>query len=98
MSELFLIGSRSWDENLIRHLFYIHDAEEILKLRILRVGEGDIIAWHHEKSGLFSVKSAYRLALNLKEPRSVSGNSSDAINGDRRLWNIIWNANVPPKN
>ena len=97
VSELFLSGSRSWDENLIRHLFYIHDAEEILKLRILRVGEGDIIDWHHEKSGLFSVKSAYRLALNLKEPRIDSGNSSDAINGDRRLWNIIWNANVPQK-
>ena len=63
VSELFLSGSRSWDENLIRHLFYIHDAEEILKLRILRVGEGDFIAWHHEKSGLFFVKSAYRLAL-----------------------------------
>ena len=89
MSELFLSGSRSWDENLIRHLFYIHDVEEILKLHILRLGEGDIISWHHEKSGLFSMKSAYRPALNLKEPRIDSGNSSDAINGDRRLWNIF---------
>ena len=81
---------------MIRHLFLIHDAEEILKLHPLRMGEGDIIAWHHEKSGLFSVKSAYRLELNLKDLKIDLGNSSGA-NGDRRLWNIIWNANVPQK-
>ena len=45
VSELFLSGTRRWDEHLIRHLFLIHDAEEILKLRTLRMGEGDIISW-----------------------------------------------------
>ena len=44
VSELFMTGSRSWDENLIRHLFYSHDADEILKLCILRLSEGDVIA------------------------------------------------------
>jgi hypothetical protein len=97
VSELFMSGSRSWDENLIRHLFYSHDAEEILKLCILRLSEGDVIAWHHEKSGLFSVKGVYRLALNLRESKVDPGNSSGATNGERRLWNIIWKAIVPQK-
>lgn len=97
VSELFMSGSRSWDVNLIRHLFYPYDAEEILKLRTLNLGEGDLIAWHHEKSGLFSVKSACRLALILKQSQGEVGNSSSAMNGERRLWNIIWKANVPQK-
>ena len=97
MSELFMSGSRRWDENLIRHLFYPHDAEEILKLRILYLGEGDLLAWHYEKNGLFSVKSVYRLALSLKQSIGDSRNSSNVVNGERRLWDIIWKANVPKK-
>ena len=78
-------------------MFYSYDAEEILKLRIPTVGEEDFIAWHYEKNGMFSVKSAYRLALNLKNNKSETGSSSDATNGERRLWNIIWKAQVPQK-
>ena len=33
VSDLFKSGSRDWDHNIIRHLFYHHDAEEILKLQ-----------------------------------------------------------------
>jgi hypothetical protein len=56
VSELFMSGTRRWDENIISHLFYTHDAEEILNLRIQTIGEGDLIAWHYEKNGMFSVK------------------------------------------
>ena len=56
VSELFMSGTRRWDENLIRHSFFHHDAEEILNIRIQSVGEGDLVAWHYEKSGMFSVK------------------------------------------
>ena len=43
------------------------------------------------------MKSAYRLALSLKQSIGDSQNSSNAVNGERRLWDIIWKANVPPK-
>ena len=43
------------------------------------------------------MKSVYRLALNLQESKVDPGNSSGATNGERRLWNIIWKANVPQK-
>ena len=95
VSDLMMSGQRRWDENLIRHLFYPHDAEEILKLRILNLNEGDFIAWHHEKNGLFSVKSAYNLVLKLKDRKENVGKSNTAINGERRFWNIIWKANIP---
>ena len=40
------------------------DVEEILKIKLYSSFE-DIIAWHYERSGIFSVKSAYKLALNM---------------------------------
>ena len=43
------------------------------------------------------MKSVYRLALNLQESKVDPGNSSGATNGERRLCNIIWKANVPQK-
>jgi hypothetical protein len=86
---------RTWKENLIRDIFMDHDAEEILKIRLPRNDEEDFIAWTAEKHGMFSVKSAYNLALDLKlyNPPNSSGNNS----GDRELWNTIWKANVSPK-
>ena len=68
-----------------------------LKLRTLNLGEGDLIAWHHEKSGLFSVKSVYRLALNFKQSKGDSGNSSGAMNEERSLWNIIFGRLISPR-
>ena len=92
VSDLFKSGSREWNNNIIRHLFHHHDAEEILKLRIQSSGDGDLIAWHFEKNGLFSVKSAYNLALKLKDRKENIGQS---IDGERRLCDIIWKANIP---
>ena len=43
------------------------------------------------------MKSAYNLALKLKDRKENGGQSSTAINGERRLWDIIWKANIPQK-
>ena len=60
------------------------------------MGEGDFIAWHYEKNG-FSVKSSYRVVMNIKDSMIELGSSRGVANGGRRLWNIIWKANVPQK-
>ena len=43
------------------------------------------------------MKSAYNLALKLKDRKENGGESSTAINEERRLWDIIWKANIPQK-
>jgi hypothetical protein len=54
---------RGWNEPLIRKMFLFHEVEEILNLRI-PVSEGDdILSWWYENNGLFSVRSAYKLAM-----------------------------------
>jgi hypothetical protein len=86
---------RSWKEDLVRKIFMPHDAEEILKICLPRIDEDDFISWIPEKHGMFTVKSAYNLALDLRSNNPP--NSSENLNGDRSLWNTIWSANVPPK-
>lgn len=82
---------------MVRHLFYPYDAEEILRLRIQSNGDGDFVAWHFEKTGMFSVKSAYKLALTLKDKKEYEGQHSDVVLGERKIWEVIWKANVPQK-
>ena len=56
----------------------------------------DFIAWHMEKSGLFSVRSAYNLALRIKRGQGTSSSSS-APDGARKVWSRVWSGQVPPK-
>jgi hypothetical protein len=57
---------REWDEQLVRSCMYQHDAEEVLKIRLIEVGGEDFIAWHYERFRLFTVRSAYKLALQIE--------------------------------
>jgi hypothetical protein len=54
------IGRRAWCGS-ISCLF---DIEVILKIKPSRRHDEDILAWQLEKSGVFSVRSAYKLAFN----------------------------------
>ena len=45
---------------------------------------------------MFSVRSAYNLAIMEKTRESSMAFSSSPM-GDRKLWNNIWNCEVPPK-
>jgi hypothetical protein len=96
VSDLIDPSTKTWKEELVREIFYPPDAETVLQLKIPSVDGEDILAWHPERSGLFTVRSAYRLALELKMKDNTSS-MSDKPAGDRDLWNMVWKANVPPK-
>jgi hypothetical protein len=87
----------TWKEDLIRNIFPSYDAEEILRIRLPHSREEDYIAWHFEKSGIFSVRSAYRLALLQNSNNFCTGQQSTNPNGDRPIWDVIWKAKVPQK-
>ena len=96
VSELLDIDGRGWDFDKLIQIFNPPDAEEIAKIKIpCRLPE-DFIAWHLEKRGMFSVRSAYNLALKLKIGQDVQASSS-APDGERKLWRRIWSGHVPPK-
>ena len=85
-----------WKEELVRKVFHATDVDQVLQIRISKFTEEDYIAWHYEKDGIFSVKSAYKLAVELQANHTSAGMSNKPA-GERDLWNLIWKANVPPK-
>lgn len=46
----------TWDEQLIRSIFWGIDVRRILQIPITP-GREDLVAWHYNRNGLFSVKS-----------------------------------------
>jgi len=56
-----------------------------------------MIAWHYEKTGLFSVRSAYWLGVRLKELEGNSASCSANPDGARPAWKKLWKLPVPHK-
>ena len=54
------------------------------------------MAWALERNGIFTVRSAYRLAMDERERPSATA-TSRAPDGRRAIWKIIWGCPAPPK-
>lgn len=57
VSELLEQGGREWDFDTIRRWFNQADVEVISKIKLPQRSSEDFLAWHFEKSGLFTVRS-----------------------------------------
>ncbi|KAL0359843.1 UNVERIFIED_CONTAM: hypothetical protein Sangu_0833700 [Sesamum angustifolium] len=51
------------------------------------------MVWHYSKDGLFSVRSAYHLAISMEDNPS----SSSRADGETSWWRRVWQARVPNK-
>lgn len=71
--------------------------DDILQIKPSRCNEEDFIAWHPETWGMFSVKSAYRLALHNSMQAQDRGATSVRLDGARPSWKVTWKCPVPPK-
>jgi hypothetical protein len=58
-------GWQEWDVQLLKSVLYPHDVQGVLKVRLSDRAPEDNVAWFYEKSGIFSVRSAYHLAVSL---------------------------------
>jgi hypothetical protein len=80
---------------LVRSLFVPVDAEAILRIKPSRRLDYDVLAWQPEPSGIFTVRSAYKLGLaDLTEQCNIAASSSG---GNDPSWAMIWCSSVPPK-
>ena len=97
VNQLLRADGAGWDTEKVHQLFYHFDDEAICSIRLPSTETEDTLAWHFEKSGVFTVRSAYRLAVSLqkqsKNPASSSTNDTD----NQSIWDIIWKAKVPEK-
>jgi hypothetical protein len=59
--------------------------------------DDDFLAWQPEKSGIFTVRSAYNLGLELQQQESDLVASSHAPLGNKIIWKVIWKSRFPEK-
>lgn len=71
----------------MKHIFHMHDAVEILKIKPPAAEMDGFLAWHYEKSSLFTVRSAYKVALQEVATDRQAGACSSSSDGSRQLWN-----------
>ncbi|WVZ60335.1 hypothetical protein U9M48_010378 [Paspalum notatum var. saurae] len=96
VSELINSDGSGWDRDKLLRIFDQIDREAILNIKLPARKTDDFLAWHGEKSGSFTVRSAYNLGWRLQHIDDATASSS-VPSGDRVLWSRVWEGNVPPK-
>lgn len=87
-----------WDEQLVRQTFWPQDVGQILSIPI-HVDMDDVIAWHYDTRGIFSVRSAYKVQRAHEKRISKRGTSSSSSGTelDNSMWKKLWKLNCPGK-
>lgn len=93
MEELIDLDSRGWDLQTPEGNFMEPDLSMIARIPIGRFQE-DFRAWHPDRLGNFSVKSAYNMLVML---RRDSEPPSSSTGPDKLFWKKLWRLPVPPK-
>jgi hypothetical protein len=99
VSDLIDPTTGSWDENLVRQTFHSDDVRTILAIPV-HEDLDDVICWHFDSKGIFSVKSAYKVYIdNDSEGQGSSTGNPDyhSASGGSLPWQKIWQMKCPNK-
>lgn len=96
VSELLDPITGSWDTDLVTNCFHHDDVQHILRIPICDQAE-DFIAWHFDSKGVFSVKSAYKVHVQMlkNEATRQQGHSSVVGNQNAELFRALWKIHCP---
>jgi hypothetical protein len=59
----------TWRKEVVQRYFIQMDIEAILQIPLSLRMQDDCWAWHYEKNGIFSARSAYRMLVLAKKAR-----------------------------
>ncbi|XP_075662987.1 uncharacterized protein LOC142632479 [Castanea sativa] len=95
VSTLIDCDTRRWKADLVKSLFFPFEARTILNIQISYNLPEDKIIWVGNNKGVFTVKSAYYMALNMVD----SSEEGESSYGDPRdlLWRKVWHLHIPSK-
>lgn len=91
---VILHETRQWDRDIVEQIFVLDDVEWILQIPIINTHMEDDWFWSPAANGIFSVKSCYKVLLNMKIQRDNSLNKFMPL---QLLWKRIWKLSVPNK-
>ncbi|KAL0006060.1 hypothetical protein SO802_013621 [Lithocarpus litseifolius] len=95
VSELIDPELHVWRGELIMNLFHRDDATAITKIPLSRRVVSDSIIWMHNKNGMFSVKSAYKVAQRMRGEGSRAEHSGGCVG--KLVWSVLWKLCIPNK-
>lgn len=87
-----LICAGHWDMDMLKQHFLVIDHETILSIPLGNTISDDVLVWHYDKKGCYSVKSGYKL---LTDAKIVS--SSSSVDKISAWWSFLWALKIPNK-
>ncbi|XP_030487638.2 uncharacterized protein LOC115704575 [Cannabis sativa] len=87
VASLMCIDEPKWDPEILDDLFEERDKALILGIPLSHVERDDCWSWMLERTGIYSVKSAYRF---LQQSKNTTQSDSD-------FWKVYWKIQIPPK-
>lgn len=100
VAELIDQTSAKWNRQLVEQVFLGMDAKTVLAIPLCTRNLQDFWSWNHERTGCFSVKSAYKMLVATRQRREAwlegsAGSSSTAQ--EEGSWKSMWKTQVPAK-
>jgi ribonuclease HI len=89
VSDLMVPNMKLWDTNKIESLFPLHIAKRIVETPLPSVVEEDKLIWGDNRDGNYSVRSGYKVMVEVQRQATVMSQNSD--------WLRLWKIRAPPK-
>ncbi|GER49483.1 RNA-directed DNA polymerase (reversetranscriptase)-related family protein [Striga asiatica] len=97
VNELMTGDGRAWNRELIQNLFTEASCKAILEIKGLDPAARDKWVWTSDVKGMFSVSSAYAVAVKKKILSLDMPGCSSNINADKKARMRCWNLRVKGK-
>jgi hypothetical protein len=82
-----------WKEELITTIFSPEEARVIASIPLCPTLPLDRLVWRGTTSGVFSVRSAYHMGMEIKKKRNNGSTSRDEYR--HCVWSTLWSLGVP---
>ena len=92
MKEYFNTARDQWNEQKLREVIIDEDVDKILALKISSVARQDLLGWHYNEDGIYTVKSGYWLGTHLP-----SNTPTTPTHGPAVLKHKVWKTKTPAK-
>ncbi|XP_075661932.1 uncharacterized protein LOC142631608 [Castanea sativa] len=93
--ELINRGISEWNIDKLNSWLLLEDRDAILGIPLSSSSTHDRLIWAENRSGKFTIKSAYALALEEKTHNTRANCSDESIR--RKIWKTIWQLKIPQK-
>jgi hypothetical protein len=94
VSSLIQVGTGLWNKEMVERIFIPSEASLILSTTLSSRAPNDLLIWGGEKSGKYSVRSAYRILATIDLDGNPGCSTSEYW---RMFWKKIWSVQVPFK-